>query len=326
METHEVWLETSWAALYHDLVAEGLHLVRKSVQLRTQMKNQLRESGRFGPPPPRTLDQPAITLHYSGHNVARQPNRTILEAMLGAANMNLSYDRADFRLPIPPEWSLKLFEITKTWNIGKPLLVYRPLVVRPEWRGNEKRNADADAYAQLFASIRDRFFVVSVADLEPGREWVVGPQLKDADVTFHKGELYFELLAALFNQAAMVYTSSGFATLLAQATCTANVSVIGLYERGDHHAAGAKYAPTLCIEPANPCSCQQSFCPRRCSKTIDMPVALTALKKFVDDLGVPDVPARSVAEMFDPPIVDPRNRAMHPRQVLNRFQPPGERA
>lgn len=306
MDTHEVWLETSWVALYHDLIAEGLHVVRKHVALRTQLKNQSREQAKFVPSPRNLPDLASVSLSYSGHNVARQPNRTILEALLGAANMRLSYECADFSLPVPPEWGALVPPFDTG---GKPLLVYRPLVLRPEWRGNDRRNADADAYAQIFAAIRDRFFVVSVADLEPGREWITGPRLKP-DATFHKGELPFEALAALFARAKMVYTSSGFAVLLAQSVGTPVVSVLGLYERGDHHAAGAKYAPYLAIEPINPCSCQNSFCPRRCSKQIDLHVAISKITDFVNALGVPYAERRPMAEMFDPPANEPRISAM----------------
>jgi hypothetical protein len=237
--------------------------------------------------------------------------------------MGIDFTRADFRLPIPPSWFDAIDSFIETWKTTKPILVYRPLVVRTEWRGNDKRNADPQAYAEIFASIRDRFFVVSVADLIPGREWIVGPQLKP-DVTLHAGELVFEPLAALFARARLVYTSSGFATLLAQAVSTPNISVIGLYELASHHAGGAAYAPYLGVEPIKPCNCQYSGCTNRCSKQIDTPTALVRVIDFVNtkvypwsDYGPPE-PAliqRPITEMFDPPSQAPQLAMMQRAQM-----------
>jgi ADP-heptose:LPS heptosyltransferase len=303
LETHDIWLETSWPCVYHDLIAQGgLHVIPKRVGLRTQTKNAQRERDKFSKVlvPPRT---PELRPSYNDYNVARMPNRTILEAICGSLNIGIDYSRADFRLPIPYDWLYPADELIESWHATKPILIYRPLVVRTEWRGNEKRNADPMAYAEIFASIRDRFFVVSVADLVPGHEWIIGPQLK-ADVTLHNGELSFEIMAALFSRAKLVYTSSGFATLLAQAVGTPNISVIGLYENGAHHSAGASYAPYLPIEPLNPCSCQYSGCVRKCSKQIDIPSAISKVADFVHDLGVStDVETRPITEMFDSPAV-----------------------
>ena len=65
-------------------------------------------------------------------------------------------------------------------------MVLRPLVERTEWRGCAARNPDPVAYAALYNSIRDRFFVVSLADLVPGVEEMVTDL--DADICLHKGE------------------------------------------------------------------------------------------------------------------------------------------
>src|SRR6202000_3318624 len=199
MPRFDVTLETSWAAMYHDLVAEGLTLVRKPVALRTQTKNAVREAATFSNR--RTSHNMTLRVMYHGAQVMATKSKTVLEAMCDVTGTD--YQTADYRLPIPDQWfqSPILDDIWRArWHSGKPLLVYRPLVSRPEWKGSAARNADPASYAELFASIRDEFFVVSVADLEPGREWIVGPQLK-ADMSFHSGELVFETLAALFGLA-----------------------------------------------------------------------------------------------------------------------------
>ncbi len=98
-------------------------------------------------------------------------------------------------------------------------MVYRPLVERTEWNGCAARNPDHSAYAALFASIRDQFHVVSIADLVPNVEWISGARV-EADQKFHAGELEFEALAGLFSIASLVFCSPGFAVILAQTVGT----------------------------------------------------------------------------------------------------------
>jgi len=162
----------------------------------------------------------------------------------------------------------------------RPWMVYRPLVARPEWRGSMARNADPGDYAALFDEIRDKFFVVSVADLAEGQEWIVGPEAK-ADLSFHRGELTFEALAALFEMSDLVFTSSGFAAVLGPAVGTPTISVIGGYEDPRCHDSGAKFAPYLAIGPRAPCSCWTSQCRKACDKSIDLAPAREKVSAFV---------------------------------------------
>lgn len=305
MTNHEVWLKTSWVSLYHDLIAQGLHVLRNPTRLRTQNKNQDREAAGFSrkPVPPFT---PTITLQYSGHNVRRQPSQTILQAMCESAGMGISYADIDYRLPVPDTWLKPMMETALKWNTrGKRIMVYRPLVERPsDWAGAAKRNADPDCYAQVLRPFRDQFFIVSVADLAPGREWTVGPVLK-ADVEFHGGELSFEQLAALFSIADVVYTSSGFATILAPAVGTDVISITGGYERAQWHESGAKFAGYLGIESDTPCSCATSSCPRQCAKKFDVGKAIHKIGAFLKAEPAPIM--RPTEEMFRPS--PPINRA-----------------
>jgi ADP-heptose:LPS heptosyltransferase len=136
--------------------------------------------------------------------------------------------------------------------LDKPILVYRPLVERTEWNGCAARNPDHNAYAELYASVRDRFHVVSIADLVPGKEWMVGHEV-EVDQKFHAGELPFETLAGLFSIAAMVFASPGFAVILAQAVETPVVAVFGSYEASYSFSGGARWCPYLGIDPIRPC-------------------------------------------------------------------------
>lgn len=245
MVRHEIWLETSWAAPYHDLVGEGLRLVRKATPLRTQTKNAIREAKAFTQAPgPRAR---TIRVWYRPEEVRRRGS--VLAAMCVATGCD--YAAADFRLPIPEDWRRRADELIAAWRPTKPLLIYRPLIERNEWSGCRARNPDHDGYAAIFESLRDDFFVVSIADLVSGVEGIVGKPIK-ADVEFHRGELVFEMLAALLARAALVFCSPGFAAVLAQAVMTPAITVFGRYERAYSFSAGARFSPFLGIEPINP--------------------------------------------------------------------------
>jgi hypothetical protein len=299
MQSREVWLETSWPAIYHDLVGPDLHLMRRPVGLRTQTKNAQRENSRFdGRDPPRGCER--MRVRYMGPDVMQTESKTVLEAM--CRNTLTDFAAADYRLPVPGQWLDELEKVFPEFRLGfdKPLLVYRPLVERTEWRGSSARNANPRCYIHLFAFLREHFTVVSVADLAPGKEWAVGPQLK-ADYTFHAGELNFEALAALFSVADLVFTSSGFAAVLAPAVRTPCISIVGGYEFPGTHDSGARFAPFLSIGPREPCLCWTSACNRRCEKDIDMSSAIKQMAEFVSQqYGLDILPRKGDPfEMFD---------------------------
>lgn len=272
MERHTVWLETPWPCVYHDLVGEGLRLIGKSSSLRTQAKNARRERHRYSREfAPRHADHMGVA--YSGDMV--RAHGSVLGAMMAKTGTDVA--SADFRLPIPNEWDAAAAEVLTELAPTKPLLIFRPLIERTEWSGCAARNPDPVAYAMLLAALREEFFVISVADLEPGKEWLAGPELP-ADAQFHAGELPFETLAALTARADLVMTSPGFAAILAQAVGTAAVVVFGGYENSSSFSAGARFAPYLGIDPITPCD---SFRHEDWDKSIDMEAATAALADFV---------------------------------------------
>jgi hypothetical protein len=298
MQTREVWLETSWPAIYHDLVGPDLKLIRRAVNLRTQTKNAQREADKFQSlVPPPGIER--IRVMYHGQHVMQTESKTVLEAM--CRNVGVSYPDANYTLPVPYDWIQRVekimngFGYTPEVAATKPLCVYRPLVSRNEWRGSAARNANEMAYAHLFAYLRNHFFVVSVADLVPGVEWIVGPQLK-ADATLHHGELSFEELAALFREADLIFTSSGFSAILAPAVETPCINIVGGYEDSRAHDSGAKFAPLLSIDPVTPCRCWTSACRQDCTKEIDMIPAVDKIAAFVrENLRIDVLPMKGIA-------------------------------
>ena len=323
----DVSLETSWPCIYHDL---PIHFIYKPVALRAQLKNAQRERAKFVPGPlmHHTGNSPHIS--YGKDRIERTPSKTFLEAMFQSVGLGDEYANADMSLPIPEMWAADADALITGWNTWKPILVYRPLVVRPEWRGSGVRNANVDQYAELIAMVRDSFFVVSIADLEPNREWIVGPQLI-ADASFHHGELPFDTMAAIMARAAIIFTSSGFPAVLGPAVGTPTVSIQGGFEPARWHADGARWAPYLGIDTKEPCACSGA-CQGVCSKLIDMPHAKMALADFLGKLGI-STPAetRPASEMFapathTPPAVPPhvvppsRVRIGHPSLLAQRYR------
>jgi len=276
MLTRTVYLETPWPCIYHDLVGDRLKLIKKPTALRTQAKNLQREESKYDvvAPPPGIA---STRVWYSGDEV-RRAGGSVFVAMM--RNVGCILEGADFRLPVPMMWRADLRELLDVDRITKPILVYRPLVERKEWSGCATRNPEIYAYYELLQLIRPLFHVVSVADLVPGVEWIAGKQIV-ADTEFHHGELTFEMLAALVQEAALTFCSPGFATILSQAVGTPSVCVFGGYENSQSFSFGSRFAPYLGIDPINPCTCFSHT--HRCQKTIDVPRAMTRLLSYVEE-------------------------------------------
>lgn len=270
-----IWLETSWVSVYHDLIGENFQVILRKTSLRTQKKNAAREAELFSKVP---LDRGAnrMKFWYTPQQIRAK------KSVLGAMMHNIPHTNifnADFRFPIKPEWDQAALNLIESWNTGgKPIMIYRPLVDRHEWTGCKARNPDQAAYNQLLEIIRNRYFVVSIADLQPNLEWLTGVPVA-ADKTFHRGELPFDVLAALFARAALVFASPGFAVVLAQSVGAPIVCVFGGYERAYSFSAGAKFAPYLGIEPANPRD-DFSHATTNLDKTIELAPAASRLENF----------------------------------------------
>lgn len=285
--TQLVYLETPWPSIYHDLRGENLKLVCKPSTLRTQTKNMVREAERYDMAmAPQGFGDRHLRIWYGKDDL--QDGGSILDAMCKHANVT----SRDFRLPVPDAWKLATMEFLMPWNNGKPLMVYRPLVMRTEYGGCHSRNPLIDHYHDLFNAIRDRFYVVSVADLVPNIEWIVSKPI-EADLELHRGELTFEVLAGLMSRAALSFASPGFATVLAQAVGTPSVCVFGGHECSTTLARESFLGPVLAIDPEVPCNCFSDT--HRCRKNIDMHIAVEQLLNFVKENA--DDPTRGSGEV-----------------------------
>lgn len=276
MRENEVWLRTPFPQLYWDM--PHLHLLRLNSPIAWMAKNEARCAGLFGSAQP-----PAGTRTMSNGYLSKMPRRG--SSVLGIMAEVCGVPVGDFRMPIAPEWAAKADELLARLAPKKPLLIYRPLIAINEAntgmaRAKVARNPDLDAYHALIAGIRDRYFVISVADVTTGYERLVGTPI-EADAEFHHGELDFETIAALFARAALVYTSPCFATVLAQAAGAPMICVFGGFECKDSFAPGARYSPCCFIEPVKPCACWSHGCTH--DKTIDLPAARERIEQFITE-------------------------------------------
>jgi hypothetical protein len=269
MQTHDVTLEGFYPAIVHDLIAAGMKFRQLKCHIAPRIKAG--DAAPAAKPDPRA---PHTNLSYNSGTILKAGS--ILAAQFRSCGLTMPA-QPDFSLPVPDGWRARARKLIASWPTnGKPVLVYRPIVQNKVWLC-PSRSPDPVAYAALFAAIRERFFVVSVADLTQ-EEWLVGAE-QDADIKLHKGELDFEILAGLFAEAALVFANPGFSPILAQAVGTPSIIVYGGNESfRTTNAVGAHMAPTLAIEPITPCECHART--HDCDKRIDVAAALPKVMEF----------------------------------------------
>lgn len=287
MKTRTIWLDACCVSMFHDFIDEGLHVIRRpwgtgaAARVRDARERAQFDGLRDSDPPPGISDRK----HIGYDRASIKAHGSILAAQFASVGITKMPERPDFSMPVPQFWKDKANEFVAPHYDGKkPLLVYRPVILNKGWEC-PARAPDVNAYDTLYRSIRERFFVVSVANLVAGYEWIVGPK-PDVDLELTNGELDFESMAGLFAMADMVFGNPGFAPVLAQAVGTPLVVVYGGNETwADTNSVGAHLASTLAIEPINPCACHQRF--HNCKKEIDMEPALEKLDAFVNEVARP---------------------------------------
>jgi len=274
MRDAQVWLKTSWPQFYWDLVP-AVHLLPLASPIPWMAKNEQRCASLYSRAAP-PADARVVRCGYAFPEARAS-------SVLAAMAKQCAVAVGDFRLPIAPQWRRQAADVIADLQPDRPLLITRPLLTISDRRSPRSaqaklaRNPDPVAYEQLFAAIRERYFVVSIADALPGHEQVLAPL--EADVEIHHGELDFETVAALTARAALVYCSPCFLTVLAQAVGTPLVCVFGGFEGANSFAAGARYSPWLPVEPWRACRCWNHGC--RHDKRIDIAAAVPQIERFI---------------------------------------------
>lgn len=169
----DVFLQTSWPELYEDL--PNVRFVKPTTVLRTQSANAARQ------PAERWSSPPASRRIDVGYGAG-------LERSSIPAAMRRAFGIEPQRMDLPDCGPSPV-------RSEKPIALVRPVTMRTEWL-NEARAPLPEYVAIAAAIVSKTHHVVSIADLKPGAEWLVGPTPK-AHETFHGGELDVRALMAL---------------------------------------------------------------------------------------------------------------------------------
>ena len=175
-----VYLDTPWPEIYAGI--DGVHFIRPQTTLRTQAKNIARHNSWTMPP-------------------TRQPTRQIRYGTEGIINgMMASFGIAPGTFDLPP--------LPPSPEQGKYVVV-RPATVRSEWRADTRNPYSEYIWRAAFEAKVRGYWVVSIADLEDGKEWLDG-DMPPADLRYHKGELPVEQLLSLVANASAVIGGIGW--------------------------------------------------------------------------------------------------------------------
>lgn len=214
-----VWISTPWPELYKDL---RVKFVRRETSLRTQKKNMDKTSVEWFDTYP--SDSLIINLAYGVKDLDRG---SIIKAMESKAGFKLS--TTDFSLPSYGGFSNAIL------NNGKPVAVIRPVTVRSEWKNTAR--APLPEYIEYCSmELKKRgYWIVSVADLEEGKEWMLGNE-PYADQKFYKGELGIAELMGLVEESSLVVGGVGWVVPACIALHTPLFCILG--GQGGHNAPG----------------------------------------------------------------------------------------
>lgn len=194
-----VYINTPWPEIYQDL--ENVRFMPRVTTLRTQAKNLTRCARRWHQPP--------------GHQVRRKfryRQEGVFQGMAAATGL------------VPGPMDLPTYDCNP--HKGERYALIRPCTLRAEWR-NESRNCKPEYVFQAARALRNRGIkVISVADLEPGQEWLLEPA-PPADVHYHKGELNVRQLLSLTQEAWLVVGPIGWIVPACMAYKTPAVIVCG---------------------------------------------------------------------------------------------------
>jgi hypothetical protein len=197
------------------------------------------------------------------------------QTIYGAMCERCRVAKGEFQMVLKPEWVAAADAVLKELAPRKPLMIYRPLVRNHGRRSVTSRNPDHGAYSKVFAAIRERFHVVSVATDGMGESIV---HADAADTVFHRGELPVTTLCALVVRAALVYTNPGMALVMAAALGVPVIGVFGGYEDAHNYADTLVYGPSLLLEPVRPCRCMSDS--HGCDKRMDEVAAMQRAREF----------------------------------------------
>lgn len=243
-----IYLRTPWVELYQDL--PHVKFVKPEIGLRTQSKNILSQDGSIWTGRQKYTLGGSITVGYGK------------SGMIEGMTKCFKTQPDTFDLPDFSEFAPKID--------GKYVLV-RPVTIRKEWAA-QSRNCLPEYIATAAKTLKSEgYTIVSVADLEDGKEWALNP-LPEADIIYHKGELNVKSLLGLSQKADMLVGAVGWILPAAIATKRPAWMVLGGYGAYNHPSliTDSRYMDISRIGfavPDNFCRCDQKahLCDKRIS-------------------------------------------------------------
>lgn len=243
------YLQTPWPELYEGLDVKS---VRTNTMLRTQRKNETKVDCNTWHAEP---DLIPVNIGYGPRDL--HTHGSIINTFRHQFDNS---ERLVFDLP-----SFKCCPI----RADRKIAVIRPVTIRAEW-DSESRGCDPKYISQAADILIDQgYHVVSVADLEDGKEWLVGDTPR-ANQYFHKGELSVKQLMSLIEVASVVVTPVGWALPASIAYKIPCYVIAG--GRGGHNAPHIVTDPDMDLRkvgwaiPDSYCMCESAK--HACEKTI----------------------------------------------------------
>lgn len=206
---YPVHLITSWPQIYKDL--PNVKPVKPVVKLRTQRKNVYKQPENIWH---KSNDISSKKIRYG---VTALNNGSIIKSMQKCLGTGAKvFDLPKFDKP----------------EIKERYAVIRPVTIRKEWK-NEARNPNPEYVSYAAEKLkRIGYKTVSVADLENGEEWAEA--LPICDISYNKGELTFEELMGLIDNASVIVGGVGWIVPAAIAYNTPLIIILG--GQGGHNA------------------------------------------------------------------------------------------
>lgn len=185
----------------------------------------------------------------------------------------------EFVLDLPP---LQTIDIDTK---GKPLAVVRPVTARKEWL-NTARNPRPEYVTEIVNRLAATHFVVAIADLKDGEEWLVG-EMPVVDLAFLRGQLPTMVALGMVADADVVVGGVGWIVPAALAAGTPAFIIGG--GQGGHNAPSRITDPRIDSSrvhfalPSPYCLCTKKDhdCPREIADLGDQ------FAEWADRMGVP---------------------------------------
>lgn len=265
-QDHNIYMETVLPAMFKD-IPNIKYVDPQTLTYRTQQKQ-------------REFEVP-VKYHKVPDGLEMTYPYYIAEDIGSKSIVAVMYDKFGMDYKTPIEWSLPDFSAefadrsSKTiasiipWGKQK-IAIIRPSTIRKEWE-IYTRSPKPEYIAWCCKVLNEAgYFTVSIADLEPKKEWLQDAVDVPAQLKLHSGELGIYGTFELIKRADIVVAGSGFCIPAAVSAGTPIFTIFGGRQKFD--SVYKVFHPSMNLHkigwatPANPCKC--SMMKHDCNKVI----------------------------------------------------------